>query len=179
MEREIIRDKIHNWYFDYSNDIFNYVFFIVGEREQAKDILQDTFIRAFNNFNSFDGRNAKSWLFRIARNLSIDHLRRKKPIRYFLDYFPLVTSNDPGPEQIAMLNETERQLYVSMSKLKRDYRDVIILRKIKEFSISESAQILGWKENKVKVTLFRAMKELKIELEKEGYTNETVFRRSE
>ncbi|WP_235822815.1 RNA polymerase sigma factor [Cytobacillus massiliigabonensis] len=72
-----------------------------------------------------------------------------------------------------MTNEYEKDLYHSLNNIKRQYKDVIILRKIKEFSISETAQILGWTESKVKVYLFRGMKALRKELEKEGYNNET------
>ncbi|GIN87411.1 ECF RNA polymerase sigma factor SigW [Heyndrickxia sporothermodurans] len=174
MDQDIIKKKINDWYYDYSNDIFRYVFFMISERDQAKDILQETFIRAFANYETFDGENEKSWLFRIARNLTIDYIRTKKPISYLLDFFPTLKSTEKNPEQITMLNETERQIYNSLNKIKHQYRDVIILRKIKEFSIVESAQILGWTENKVKVNLFRGMKALKKELEKEGFNNETI-----
>ena len=179
MDGDYIKAQLNEWYHEYSNDLFHYIFFMVGEREQAKDILQDTFIRAYQKHDSFNGEHVKSWLFRIARNLTIDYFRRKKPISYFLDFIPAVKSTDHGPEQIALLNETERLLYLALSRLKRDYRDVIILRKIKEFSIAESAEILDWSENRVKVNLFRGMKELKKELEKEGFTSESLLRRSE
>jgi RNA polymerase sigma-70 factor, ECF subfamily len=130
LDQEMIKKQINDWYCDYSNDIFKYVFFMIGERDQAKDILQDTFIRAFNNYETFEGENPKSWLFRIARNLTIDYIRKKKPISYLLDFIPNLKSTEKNPEQIVILNDTERQLYNSLNKIKRHYRDVIILRKI-------------------------------------------------
>ncbi|WP_235822814.1 RNA polymerase sigma factor [Cytobacillus massiliigabonensis] len=78
MDPNIIKQEINNWYYQFSNDIFRYVFLMIGDREQSKDILQETFLRAYNNYDSFDGKNVKSWLFRIARNLTIDLIRRKK-----------------------------------------------------------------------------------------------------
>lgn len=147
---------------------------MIGKHDQSKDILQDTFLRAFNKIESFHGENAKSWLFPIARNLTIDYIRKSRPITYFIDSIPSIKTTDKTPEQIIVLNESEHQLYIALSKLKRTYREVIVLRKIKELSISESSHILGWTENKVKVNLFRGLKALRKELVKEGYSHETI-----
>ncbi|GAA0343855.1 RNA polymerase sigma factor SigW [Bacillus carboniphilus] len=171
MDSNKIKQDINHWYYQYSNDIFRYVFFMIGDREQSKDILQDTFLRAYNHYEAFDGKNVKGWLFRIARNLTIDSIRRKKPISYFKDLFP--SFSEKSPEQITLKSEFEKQLYISLNHIKRQYKEVIILRKIKEFSISETAEILGWTESKVKVYLLRGMKALRKELEKEGY-HETI-----
>lgn len=168
----LIKKQINDWYHSYSNDVYNYIFFLVGDHEQAKDILQDTFLRAFNKFESFQDGNSKAWIFRIARNLTMDYFRKKNPIAYLLDSITVIQT-EHNPEQITMLNESEQELYIALRKLKRQYRDVIILRKIKEFSINETAAILGWSQSKVKVNLHRGMAVLKKELEKEDYFHET------
>lgn len=174
MDQHYRKEQIGEWYNAYNNDIYNYIYFLIGDHELAKDVLQDTFLRAYSNFESFQGDNVRGWLFRIARNLTIDYIRKKKPLLFLVDSFPIIHASEPNPEQIAMLNEAEQELYMGLSKLKRAYRDVIILRKIKEFSISETADILGWTENKVKVNLFRGIKALRKELEKGAYRHETV-----
>jgi RNA polymerase sigma-70 factor, ECF subfamily len=174
LDKEIIKKRINDWYSYYSNDIFRYAFFMIGERDQAKDILQETFIRAFIKYETFDGMNPKGWLFRIARNLTIDYIRKRKPISYLFNFMPNLKSTEKNPEEIVILNEIERLLYKSLNKIKLQYKDVIILRKIKGFSIAETAQILGWSENKVKVNLHRGMQTLKKELEKEGYNYEVI-----
>ncbi|WP_042142052.1 RNA polymerase sigma factor [Paucisalibacillus sp. EB02] len=174
MDQHFRKEQISEWYSSYSNDIYNYVFFLIGDHELAKDILQDTFIKAYSNLETFQGENARGWLFRIARNLTIDFIRKKKPITYLTDSFAILKENAPTPEQMAVLNESEKELYMALGKLKRSYRDVIILRKIKEFSIKETAQILEWTENKVKVQLFRGLSALRKQLEKEDYRHETV-----
>ncbi|MBP3951809.1 RNA polymerase sigma factor [Bacillus sp. YZJH907-2] len=163
---------MNDWYHTYNNDVYNYVFLLIRDHEQAKDILQDTFLRAYNNYESFQGGLPKAWLFRIARNLAIDHFRKRKPIAYFLDSIPFVQTIYPTPEQMTLLNESEQELYIALSKLKRLYREVIILRKIKEFSIKETSTILGWSESKVKVNLYRGIQALKKELEKGDYIHE-------
>ncbi|KMJ57177.1 RNA polymerase ECF-type sigma factor [Bacillus sp. LL01] len=168
------KQQINSWYEKYSNDIYNYAFYMIGEREQALDILQDTFIRAYNNLESFQGGREKSWLFRIARNLTIDYIRKKKTLVNYLSFLPFGFSDEKSAEDIAILNESEKQLYLAISKIKPSFRDVIILRKIKEFSIGETAEILGCSESKVKVDLFRALKVLRKELEKEGFRYEAI-----
>lgn len=174
MDLQSRKEQINDWYHAYSNDVYNYIYFLIGNHEQAKDILQETYLRAYNHYDSFKGENIRGWLFRIARNLTIDDIRKKKPISYFLDSIPILKSSELSPEQIALLNESEQELYIALSKLKLAYRDVIVLRKIKELSISETASVLGWSENKVKVNLFRGMKALRKELEKENFGHETI-----
>ncbi|MBU9723395.1 sigma-70 family RNA polymerase sigma factor [Bacillus alkalicola] len=162
------------WYNEYNRDIYQYVLFLCGDHEKAKDLMQETFLRAYDNFSSFDGGTVKGWLFRIARNITIDTIRKEKPVAYLFDRLPKAVDNVGSPEKIVTLNETERELYHALGKLKRTYRDVIVLRKLKGFSIKEVSEVLDWSEGKVKSTLFRGMKALKLQLEKEGYQHETI-----
>ncbi|WP_179298668.1 RNA polymerase sigma factor [Evansella halocellulosilytica] len=174
MTNDHIKAKINDWYHHYSNDIYQYIFFMIYNHDEAKDLTQDTFIRAYSHFNQFDGENVKGWLFRIARNLTIDHIRKAKGLGMLTK---IVASNDEtseSPEQIVILNESERELYRGLYHLKSNYRDVIVLRKIQGFSIKETASILGWSSSKVKSTLLRGLKELKKQMVKEGYIHESV-----
>ncbi|MDG5789612.1 sigma-70 family RNA polymerase sigma factor [Evansella sp. AB-P1] len=171
---ENAQNQVTEWYQKYSNDIYQYILFMTGDHERSKDMMQETFLRAYDHLSSFQGNNAKGWLFRIARNITIDSLRKEKPIAYLFDQNTYVVSNNVSPEKITILNEVERELYHALGQLKMSYRDVIVLRKIKGFSIQESSNILGWKESKVKSTLLRALKALKRQLEKEGYNHETI-----
>ncbi|WP_058306170.1 RNA polymerase sigma factor [Gracilibacillus massiliensis] len=165
-------NRIHDWYDKYHHDIYNYIFYMLGDHEQAKDLMQDTFVRAYHSFDSFHGGEEKAWLVRIARNITIDYIRKQKPIAYMFDWSKPLLANVKTPEQISILNEREKELYQALQKLKNSYREVIILRKIKELSIKETAVILDWSENKVKVQLFRALKALKKELQKGGFMHE-------
>ncbi|MDG5790080.1 RNA polymerase sigma factor [Evansella sp. AB-P1] len=174
MDNDNNQRLINDWYLEYSNDIYKFILYLINDHEHAKDLMQDTFIRAYNNLESFQGENKKGWLFRIARNITIDFIRSKRPIHYLIDSAVSVTSQGLTPEQNLMLSEQEKELYKAISKLKRSYREVIILRKIKEFSIYETAHILEWSEGKVKTTLWRGLSALKKQLEKEGYHYESV-----
>lgn len=74
----------------------------------------------------------------------------------------------PIPEQIVAMNFQNEQLYRTIQQLKPSYRHVIILRKLKEFSTKETVFVLNWSESKVKMTLKRALVELKNELIRGG-----------
>ncbi|UTR12777.1 MULTISPECIES: RNA polymerase sigma factor [Evansella] len=166
--------KLNKWYQLYNNEIYKFILYMVNDHEQAKDLMQDTFIRAFNSLDSFHSENPKGWLFRIARNITIDYLRKKKPVQYVIDSSTNLPSRTLTPEQTVSLNEQEKELYIALAKLKRPYREVIILRKIREFSIMETANILGWSEGKVKTNLWRGMDSLKKQLKREGFQYESI-----
>jgi RNA polymerase sigma-70 factor (ECF subfamily) len=85
--------------------------------EQAKDLMQDTFLKAYKNFYSFQGGNIKGWLFRIVRNLTFDYIRKKKTIKLFFDKISNHKMKEPLLENIAILNESERELFYEMSKI--------------------------------------------------------------
>ncbi|SES12284.1 RNA polymerase sigma factor [Salipaludibacillus aurantiacus] len=174
MDYDLNQQKINNWYHTYSNDIYKFILYMINDNEQAKDLMQDTFIKAYIKLDSFHEENEKGWLYKIARNVTIDFIRRKKPITYLTDSALSIKSPELTPEKKLSLNEQERELYVAISKLKRSHREVIILRKIKEFSIKETAYILGWSEGKVKTNLWRGVNSLKKQLEKEGFRHESI-----
>lgn len=160
-------------YEKYHHEIFRYIFIMVSDRQQAKDLMQETYIKAFLNIEKFRGEaSVKTWLYRIARNVTIDYLRRRKPVTYFLDHHIRVESNERTPEEVVMLGNDVEQLFLALSRIKKSYREVIILRKIREFSIKETAAIMGWKESRVKTNLHRGMEALRKEIAKEGYISE-------
>ncbi|MFC0300216.1 RNA polymerase sigma factor [Virgibacillus soli] len=165
---------ITDWYTQYNDEIYRFVLMLTGNHEQAKDLTHDTFIKAFINLGSFQNQtSAKNWLYQISRNLTIDYFRKRNPVNVLMKAInPNHNWQENIPESILLLGEKEQQLYKSLRKIKRSYREVIILRKIKELSIKETAEILNWSESKVKVTLFRGLHALKRQMIKEGYEHE-------
>ncbi|MFC4323061.1 RNA polymerase sigma factor [Litchfieldia salsa] len=175
MEDDKSLEKLNEWYFKYSDDLYRYVLMMTVDQELAKDVIQDTFIKAYKNFEGFRGAaSEKNWLYRIAYNTTIDELRKRKPLRFMFDNYNYLVSNDYVPEKVTQLGEVEAQLYRSLQKLKRSYREVIILRKIEELSIRETAEVLNWTIPKVKTTLLRALEALKKQMIKEGYEHESI-----
>ncbi|WP_026673920.1 RNA polymerase sigma factor [Alkalihalobacterium bogoriense] len=171
MNHEESKLLLKNWYEEYCDDIFQYIYFMISDYNEAKDLTQDTFIKAYEKMSSFDGRNPKAWLFRIARNMTIDMIRRNKKIMLFQHLISARAKSAESPENQFLFTESEREIIQVLQSLKRNYRDVIVLRKIKELSTKETANILGWSESKVKSNLIRGLKAFKTEWEKEGYSN--------
>jgi RNA polymerase sigma-70 factor, ECF subfamily len=165
-------EKIFNdLYKKYHHDLFNFLFYMVHNREQAEDLVQEVYIRVLRSFQHFKGESSeKTWLFAIARNVAIDSFRKQKGWKQrMVDKvdFPSLQLPDglPLPEEIVFHSEETQLMYKCLEQCTLDQRSVISLRFIQEFSICETAKLLGWKESKVKTTQHRAIKHLKILLE--------------
>lgn len=170
MEAEITRQ-----YNQYSDAVYRYIFLLVRQKETAEDLTQDTFYKAFRSMDSYRGEAAElTWLIRIARNVTYDHFRRKRIIAFFpFDDHKGNWKSEETPEFLTLRQEEAEELYSAIGQLKRDYQDVLILRKIQEYPIKDTAFILKWTEAKVKMKLSRALEALKGELErKDGVLDE-------
>lgn len=171
-----IKREITEWYHHYSDSIFKYISMMLHDYQQAEDLTHETFIKAYKYYNSFDRKaKPKTWLFSIAHNITVDYIRKQKPVKIFKDIFLTKTDSNPLPEDIVEVKENSKELYKALSNLKESYREVIILRKIKGFSIIETSEILNWSEGKVKTTLYRAIPALEKQLIKEGFLNEKTI----
>jgi len=142
-----------------------YVAQIVGTDEEARDLVQETFVRVWNNLASYDPQyRFSTWLFRIARNLAIDQLRRRRPV------VPLEQGvNDEGetleldPADIRrgpLGNLENRELGRAMAReidrLPPAYRELILLRHFVGLAYNEIAELKGMPLGTVKNKLFRA-----------------------
>ncbi|WP_246939198.1 RNA polymerase sigma factor [Bacillus pinisoli] len=153
----------------YSDSILKYITMMIKDYHRAEDLTHETFIRAFNKLNQGEQMiHPKTWLFSIARNITIDYMRRQNKYRSLLNLFQSQIEASNETERMYQIREESVQLYKALTSLKESHREVIILRKIKEFSILETCQILGWSESKVKNTLARGLKVLETKLLKEG-----------
>ncbi|MGE0434744.1 MAG: RNA polymerase sigma factor [Planctomycetota bacterium] len=118
----------------------------VKNAEDAADVVQEAFVKAFNTLERFDRTRAFfTWLYRIVVNLSIDHIRKR-------DARPAVALEDVGdfladpdtddPADMAELGETQRDVYRAMDMLPEAYRTVLVLSEIEGFSCKEVGEIL-------------------------------------
>ncbi|MFD3449874.1 RNA polymerase sigma factor [Microbacteriaceae bacterium 4G12] len=172
------KEEIADWYDQHSKSVLSFILLMVKDYQQAEDLTHDTFVKAYLYFDSFKHHSSeKTWLFSIAHNLTVDFLRKGRSVMFFKEIFLLQKDYSPLPEEVFQIKEESVEIYKALSELKDTYREVIILRKIKDFSIADTAKILGCSESKVKSTLFRAIPALKKQLKKEGYLNEkAIFR---
>ncbi|WP_308417936.1 RNA polymerase sigma factor [Halalkalibacter okhensis] len=106
----------------------------------------------------------------------VDYLRKKRPIHLLQDLLNVKRDKNPLPEEVVQIKESTKELYYALGSLKQAYREVIFLRKMKGFSIKETAEILKWSESKVKSTLSRAIVSLEKALQKEEYGYEKSIR---
>lgn len=164
-------EEVEQIYMEHSDRVYRYIYLLVRNKENAEDLTQETFYRAYKNLHTFNKQASTStWLLRIARNVTYDYFRRRRIIQFFT----WGQDNDidwgtPSPESSTIKKESISQLYAALDRLKKDYRDVLILRKVDECTIKEAAFILDWTEAKVKTKTARALDALKLELaEKDG-----------
>ncbi|TSI02620.1 RNA polymerase sigma factor [Lysinibacillus sp. BW-2-10] len=146
----------------HNRSIFKYIFYLVQNETIAKDLMQDTFLKAYRNYHHFRNEASElTWLRKIARNVVYDYLRRKRIIQFI----PFIQSHEQIVQDSAIAyiveNENRKELFYALSKLKVSYREVLVLRKIEQLSIEETAEVLGWSTDKVKNTQRAALKALR------------------
>lgn len=149
-------------YETYADDVYRYILFLLRDENLAEDLTQDTFLKVHIHHNKFKNQSSiRTWILKIARNTTFDHLRRTQKIQ--LDFNELIEliSDYATPEHDVLRKERVHLLYQALGELKPDYREVIIFRKIHELSIRETALILEWTEDQVKAKQARALLKLK------------------
>ena len=143
----------------YLKPIFNLALRMVNDSEQAADIAQTTFIKAYENLSTFK-RDLKffSWLYRIAINESLNVLEKQKQ----KDEFPAeAVSGDPMPDEIIHVTERNEIIQQALMKLPSDQRSVIVMRHFLDFSYGQIGATLSIPEKTVKSRLFTARQKLK------------------
>ncbi|WP_342600835.1 RNA polymerase sigma factor SigX [Psychrobacillus sp. FSL H8-0483] len=167
----------HRLYDSYHQDVFQFLIYLVKNRQTAEDLVQEVYVRVLRAYSKFEGKSSeKTWLFSIAKNVAIDHFRkhavRKKRLFDSFDWETMqLASTDMLPEDLVQLNDEMKTLLIALDECTGDQKMVIIMRYFQELSIAETAQILNWTEGKVKTTQHRAVKALRQRLsvkEKEG-----------
>jgi len=146
----------------YQDRIFNYIVRTLGCREDALELTQDTFVKAFRSLPNYRPDSSfRSWLFRIAGNTALDLLRRRRTIG-FISMDDCTEPADPGldPESHLLLWERNRQLLTAFHQLKPGYRQILILREYEGMSYDEIGAALGLRKGTVKSRLARARKAL-------------------
>lgn len=138
----------------------------IAGRQDADDLTQQVFLKMFSNLNQFDGQSKlETWLYRLATNEALQHLRRKKR----LATQPLVaepSADDPNP---LLESEQLQILELALSRIDPELRAMLSLKEEQNLSYREIADALGIPEGTVGSRLNRARKELRAELEKLGW----------
>jgi RNA polymerase sigma-70 factor (ECF subfamily) len=152
----------------HQSGIFAFVYRMTGNADEAADIAQEVFMKAFANIEQFNHEfRFKTWLYRIAANATVDRRRRRRRVPAFSvahedeSAGPILPSRDPGPDEIYQARETRERLECAMRKMPRTYREVLLLRYQGELSYDEIAAITSLPLGTVKNRIFRAREILK------------------
>jgi RNA polymerase sigma-70 factor (ECF subfamily) len=163
-----------------SGDVYALLFRLTSDAEEARDLTQETFLRAFQSIDRFRGdASLKTWIYRIAINQARNRWRwwrrRRRDVTVSLDATddqreqPLAATlpceNSPSPEQQTLAREREAQLREALCGLRRSYREAVILRDVEGFSYEEIAQTLQISIGTVKSRISRGRLELRQQLE--------------
>lgn len=140
----------------YHAPILNYLHRMVGDRALAEDLTQDSFIKAYNALPGTRPDLAfKAWLYRIATNTAISHLRRRKIVQWI----PFVPGFDrASDESIERAVGRQYDIEQTLAKLPKHYAAALLLRHYQGLSLAETAAALGISDNAAKLRLFRARK---------------------
>lgn len=158
----------------YSSSLFRLALRILGDPQDAEDVLQETFLKAYRALPSFEGRSSLStWLYRIVTNEALMVIRRAKPDLLWADdeeenseaISPsLFVDWDALPEQELLSHEVKQFLDQAVQQLSANLRIVFLLRDVAGLSVKETAEQLGLSEVAVKTRLLRARLRLREEL---------------
>lgn len=152
----------------YQSHVYSITYRVMGDADSAADAAQDTMIIAYRKINSHRGGSFKAWLSRIATNLCIDELRRRKrhPLTSLDDepdyddaaeYIGAVSaqSNDPGPEEVTETDEISRALEDCIRRLPVDFRMALVLIDVEGYDYKQAAVYTGKSIGTVKSRLSR------------------------
>ena len=158
----------------HSRPIFRLAFRMTGNEQDAEDVVQETFLRAYRQLDKYETRASFStWLFRIAVNYSLDLIRSRKRREQKrergpseeLDILQSIPSSSPSPDRIAYSGEVQGRVQTALGELSEQERSAFVLRHFEGMSIEEIGSVLGTSTNATKHSIFRAVQKLRRSLE--------------
>jgi len=161
----------------YKDKIYHLGFRMLGNTQEAEDVVQETFLRVYANLQAYDvTQKFSTWIFRIATNLCIDRLRKRRatysldadmPDSEGTDWYSMLPGNEETPEKRLILSETQEQVRKAIEALPEKYKAVIVLRYLHDFSMKEIGEVLDMPISTVKTRVHRGREYLRKKLESE------------
>ena len=157
----------------YQYRLVRYLIYLLGRRDEVDDLIQETWLRVLERGGSYDGRSRfEPWLFTIARNLTIDHMRKRRSLSLDsnddtkqgnADLSP--ASNAPSPFTLAARSEDSQRLAQSLQTLDFVYREALLLRFQEDLSLQEIATVVGAPVSTVASRIYRGLATLRAQLD--------------
>jgi RNA polymerase sigma-70 factor, ECF subfamily len=149
----------------HQNAVYNLAYRMLGERGEAEDAAQETFLRAYAHLDRYDAeRPFRTWLLSIASNHCIDRLRKRRltwlSLEEPLPPHPALNSSELEPEDAVISIERGSDIQKMLNELPADYRAAVVLRYWYDMPYTEIAEVLHTTESAVKSRLFRARQTL-------------------
>lgn len=153
----------------WESPLYKFVYRYLGDAEEARDICQEAFVRAYTNLDRFRGQSKfSSWLYQIALNLARSEFRKRgsRPSLVSLDedesdhHLRLVSTATVRPDRSAMRNEATRALEGALAELPEVQREVVILKEYHGLKFREIAELLDTPESTVKSRLYHGLESL-------------------
>ena len=152
----------------YQRKLFVYLYHLTGSKEETEDILQNVFVKVYNNLKKFNTRKKfSSWIYRIAHNEAVNYLK-KRSRKKFVSWEDVIinkekmeiSSHERSPLDSWIKKELKREVEEALDKLPNKYKEVLILRYFSEKSYEEMSEILKKPINTVGTLINRAKKKL-------------------
>jgi RNA polymerase sigma-70 factor (ECF subfamily) len=146
-------------YTHYQDAIYRYIFVRVGNTAEAEDLTEDVFVRAWEALPNYRPTQHpfKSWLYRIAHNLIVDHHRKRKPVDLADEELHDRPATIPLPEEIIENGQEAHVLAMAIQQLTEEEQQVIVLRFVEGLSHQEVADVIGKSEGASRVIQHRAL----------------------
>lgn len=166
--------------------LYNFAIRLSGDTTDAEDLVQDTFVKAYRFFNSYErGTNAKAWLFRILKNSYINNYRKKSKQPQQVDYDEVSTyyesvrserTDTSDLEEIMYRELMDDQVTMALKRLPEDFRTVVLLCDVEGFTYEEIANMLDVPIGTIRSRLHRGRNLLRVELQqyadRKGYSED-------
>ncbi len=159
----------------YQDKLYHMSYRMLNNRQEAEDVVQETFLRVYKNLDRYDETlKFSTWIYRIATNLCIDRLRKRKPTYSLdaessdyegLDGYSMIPSDNTTPETELILSDTQRIIHQAMESLPPKYKSVMMLRYIRDLSLQEIGDILNMPVTTIKTRVHRGREFLRKKLE--------------
>ncbi len=154
----------------HKNKAYNLAFRMCGSHEEAEELAQDSFLKAYRSLKSFKMKSSfATWLYRIVYNTTISHIRTKKKGILSLEDFPADASDFIGSdisEEAAEREYRNSLVNFALQKIREDERGLISLYYYDEMSTEEISEVTGISKSNIKVKLFRARQKMQEIIEK-------------
>lgn len=161
----------------HSRSLFRLAYRMTGNEQDAEDVVQETFLRAYKQLNRYESRASFStWIYRIAANASLDLLRSRRRRQEMvvqdreegetaMDVIDHVAAPDPQPDRLVFSGQVQERVAEAMNELSQQERTAFVLRHFEGQSIEEIGTALGLNTNAAKHSIFRAVQKLRRALE--------------